>query len=166
MRSLVVRVQKILRRLLSITADLTLQNLFMSDSLRSAVIGESIKRILRFVGNDVVGDVHLGDWGSSDGAYYYGVKGKTAGTGFSFDESYEGDYPEEPPFTISELEEIYPFANAKSKEDEEYKEKARQATYELQNGNRGYLALWNHIINVSVTDLKKNYDNLNVSFEL
>jgi len=133
--------------------------------LRSAVIGESIKRILRFVGNDVVGDVHLGDWGLQMGLIITELKARQPELVY-FDESYEGDYPEEPPFTISELEEIYPFANAKSKEDEEYKEKARQATYELQNGNRGYLALWNHIINVSVTDLKKNYDNLNVSFEL
>ena len=83
-----------------------------------------------------------------------------------FDENYEGEYPKEAPFTISELEEIYPTASKKSKEDEAYKEAAMQATYELQHGRKGYQALLSHILNVSVTDLKKNYENLNVSFEL
>lgn len=133
--------------------------------LRSAVIGESIKRILKFLGNDTVGDVHLGDWGLQMGLIITELKERKPELVY-FDSNYEGEYPKEAPFTISELEEIYPCANAKSKEDEEFKEKARQATFELQNGNKGYYALWQHIINVSVTDLKKNYDNLNVEFEL
>ena len=83
-----------------------------------------------------------------------------------YDENYTGEYPKEAPFTISELEEIYPTASAKSKEDEAYKEAAMKATSELQAGRRGYQALLSHILNVSVTDLKKNYENLNVSFEL
>ena len=83
-----------------------------------------------------------------------------------FDESYSGEYPEEPPFTISELEEIYPAASARSKEDAEYKEKALTATFELQQGRSGYRALWKHIMTVSVADLKKNYSNLNVDFDL
>ena len=83
-----------------------------------------------------------------------------------FDESYEGDYPEEAPFTISELEEIYPAASARSKEDEAYREKALTATHELQQGRRGYMALWNHIMNVSVSDLKANYKKLDVEFDL
>ena len=83
-----------------------------------------------------------------------------------FDESFTGEYPKEAPFTIEELEEIYPSASAKSKEDENYKNEALQATAMLQSGNRGYMALWNHILSVSVADLKKNYDNLNVSFDL
>ena len=83
-----------------------------------------------------------------------------------FDPAFEGNYPKEAPFTIAELEEIYPTASAKSKEDERYKEKAMQATYELQHGNKGYRALWNHIIRVSVDDLKRNYKRLDVSFEL
>lgn len=83
-----------------------------------------------------------------------------------FDESYEGEYPEEAPFTISELEEIYPASSAKSKEDPEYKAKAMEATFKLQNGVRGYRALWKHILNVSVADLKKNYSSLNVEFDL
>ena len=83
-----------------------------------------------------------------------------------FDQDFTGEYPEEPPFTISELEEIYPAASAKSKEDEAYKEAAMQATFEMQNGRRGYRALLSHILNVSVTDLKRNYADLNVTFDL
>ena len=83
-----------------------------------------------------------------------------------FDESYEGDYPAEAPFTLAELEEIYPTASGKSKENEVYKEKALEATFKLQSGVRGYRALWNHIMAISVADLKKNYANLNVEFDL
>ncbi|MBO7710373.1 MAG: arginine--tRNA ligase [Lachnospiraceae bacterium] len=133
--------------------------------LRSAVIGESIKRILRFAGHDVIGDVHLGDWGLQMGLIITEVKHRNPDLPY-FDPSYDGEYPEEAPFTISELEEIYPAASSRSKEDEAYKAEAMQATYELQHGNRGYLALWNHILDVSITDLKKNYGNLNVEFDL
>ena len=133
--------------------------------LRSAVIGESIKRMTSYLGNDVVGDVHLGDWGLQMGLIIVELRLRKPDLVY-FDENYTGDYPEEPPFTISELEDIYPCANAKSKEDEAFKEEARQATFELQNGNKGYLAIWHHIINVSIKDLKKNYDNLDVHFEL
>lgn len=133
--------------------------------LRSAVIGESIKRMCAYVGNDVIGDVHLGDWGLQMGLIIVELKLRKPDLVY-FDAGFTGEYPEEAPFTISELEEIYPCANAKSKENEDFKEEARQATFELQNGNKGYLALWHHIINVSIADLKKNYDNLNVHFEL
>ena len=133
--------------------------------LRSAIIGESIKRIERFVGNEVIGDVHLGDWGLQMGLIITEVKHRNPELVY-FDESFTGEYPKEAPFTIEELEEIYPTASAKSKEDEDYKNEALQATALLQSGNRGYMALWNHILSVSVADLKKNYDNLNVSFDL
>ena len=133
--------------------------------LRSAVIGESVKRILRFMGHKTIGDVHLGDWGLQMGLIITEVKHRQPELPY-FDPSFEGDYPEEAPFTISELEEIYPFASGKSKEDPAYKEEAMQATYELQHGNRGYLALWNHILDVSIRDLKKNYNSLNVEFDL
>ena len=83
-----------------------------------------------------------------------------------YDADYEGEYPKEAPFTISELEEIYPAASKRSKEDEEYKARAMQATHELQQGRRGYQALLGHILNVSVTDLKQNYEKLHVSFDL
>lgn len=133
--------------------------------LRSAIIGESIKRIGRFVGHNMIGDVHLGDWGLQMGLIITELKLRQPELSY-FDESYDGDYPKEAPFTISELEEIYPTASKKSKEDEAYKEAAMQATYELQHGRRGYQALLSHILNVSVTDLKRNYENLNVSFDL
>ena len=133
--------------------------------LRSAIIGESIKRIGKFMGHNMIGDVHLGDWGLQMGLIITELKLRKPELCY-FDEDYEGEYPVEPPFTISELEEIYPTASGKSKEDAAYKEAAMQATYELQHGRRGYQALLSHILNVSVTDLKKNYANLNVSFEL
>lgn len=133
--------------------------------LRSAIIGESIKRIGKFAGHKVIGDVHLGDWGLQMGLIITELKLRQPDFVY-FDENFEGEYPKEAPFTISELEEIYPTASKKSKEDEAYKEAAMQATYELQNGRKGYQALLSHILNVSVTDLKKNYENLNVSFEL
>ena len=133
--------------------------------LRSAIIGESIKRIGKFAGHKVIGDVHLGDWGLQMGLIITELKLRQPDLVY-FDENFEGEYPKEAPFTISELEEIYPTASKKSKEDEAYKDAAMQATYELQNGRKGYQALLSHILNVSVTDLKKNYENLNVSFEL
>ena len=133
--------------------------------LRSAIIGESVKRICRFAGAEVVGDIHLGDWGLQMGLIIYELSLRKPDLPY-FDESFAGEYPEEAPFTISELEEIYPTASGKSKEDAAYKEKAMEATFELQNGRRGYRALWDHIMRISVADLKKNYDRLQVSFEL
>ena len=133
--------------------------------LRSAIIGESIKRIGKYMGHNMIGDVHLGDWGLQMGLVITELKLRKPELVY-FDEEYTGEYPAEAPFTIAELEEIYPTASGKSKVDEAYKETALQATNELQQGRRGYRALLDHILNVSVTDLKKNYDNLNVSFEL
>ena len=133
--------------------------------LRSAIIGESVKRIGKFMGHNVIGDVHLGDWGLQMGLIITELKLRRPELVY-FDDAYTGEYPEEAPFTISELEEIYPTASKKSTEDETYKEAAMQATFELQHGKRGYQALLKHILNVSVTDLKRNYANLNVSFEL
>ncbi|MBQ4537537.1 MAG: arginine--tRNA ligase [Lachnospiraceae bacterium] len=133
--------------------------------IRSAVIGESLKRICRYAGHEVIGDVHLGDWGLQMGLVITGLQDRQPDLVY-FDESYEGEYPAEAPFTISELEEIYPAASAKSKEDPEYKARAMEATFKLQSGVRGYRAIWKHILNVSVEDLKKNYGSLNVEFDL
>ena len=133
--------------------------------LRSAIIGESVKRISKFMGHNVIGDVHLGDWGLQLGLIITELKLRKPELVY-YDESFEGEDPEEAPFTISELEEIYPTASGKSKVDEEYKNAALKATHELQQGRRGYRALLQHILNVSVTDLKKNYANLNVTFDL
>lgn len=133
--------------------------------LRSAVIGESLKRILRFKGHEVIGDVHLGDWGYQMGLVITELRKRHPELPY-FDESFEGEYPDDAPFTINDLEEIYPYASAYAKEHEEYKEEALSATFELQNGRRGYRALWRHIMNVSIADLKKNYQNLHVTFDL
>ncbi len=133
--------------------------------LRPAIIGESIKRIARYAGHDVLGDIHLGDWGLQMGLIITELEERQPSLVY-FQEEYEGDYPAEAPFTISELEEIYPTASAKSKEDAAYKERAMEATFKLQSGIRGYQALWNHIMQVSVADLKKNYENLLVDFDL
>jgi arginyl-tRNA synthetase len=133
--------------------------------LRSAVIGESIKRILRYTGNKIIGDVHLGDWGLQMGLVITGLKEKKPDLCY-FDPDYTGAFPKEAPFTVSELEEIYPAASKKSKEDEGFKAAAMEATKLLQDGYKPYRALWHHILNVSVEDLKKNYNKLGVSFDL
>lgn len=133
--------------------------------LRSAIIGESVKRILRYAGHQVIGDAHLGDWGLQMGLIIEELKVRKPELVY-FDESYQGAYPEEAPFTISELEEIYPCASAKSKADETFAKKAHDATVRLQQGDRGYTAVWNHILRVSIDDLKKNYDKLDVHFDL
>ena len=133
--------------------------------LRSAVIGESIKRICRYVGHDVLGDVHLGDWGLQMGLVITGLQERQPDLVY-YDDNYEGEYPTEAPFTIAELEEIYPAASAKSKVDPEFKAKAMEATFKLQNGVRGYRALWKHIMNVSISDMKQIYNTLNVEFDL
>lgn len=133
--------------------------------LRSAIIGESIKRLSRYLGHNVIGDVHLGDWGLPMGLIITELKKRQPDLVY-FDDTYTGEYPLEAPFNITELEEIYPAATEYSKSNPEFKEEAKNAIYLLQNGNPGYFALWNHILAISVADLKKNYDNLNVSFDL
>lgn len=133
--------------------------------LRSAVIGEALKRLGRFVGNEMIGDVHLGDWGLQMGLIIEELRNRKPNLVY-FQEDFTGAYPDEPPFTITELEEIYPSASAKSKIDEDFKERAAKATLDLQNGYSPYVAIWEHIMDVSKADLKKNYDNLNVEFDL
>lgn len=133
--------------------------------LRPAIIGESIKRIARFLGHNVIGDVHLGDWGLPIGMVISEVKRRHPNLSY-FDDSFMGEYPIKAPFTIDELEEIYPAASAFAKSNEEAMEEAQRVIVELQKCRRGYYALWKHIVNVSVADLKKNYGNLNVEFDL
>ena len=132
--------------------------------LRAAIIGESVKRICRYLGNKVIGDVHLGDWGLQMGLIITELRERKGDLPY-FDDSFDGEYPQEPPFTLSELEEIYPAASAKSKEDEAFKEAALEATRQLQKGNRGYRALWDHIMGLSLPDLKRNYKDLSVDFD-
>ena len=131
--------------------------------LRPAIIGESLKRLYKYLGYNAIGDVHLGDWGLQMGLIIAELSERQPELPY-FDPDFTGEYPKEAPFTVSDLEEIYPTASAK-KADPEFSHKAHQATLELQQGRRGYRALWQHIMNVSVADLKKNYDNLDVHFE-
>lgn len=131
--------------------------------LRPAIIGESLKRLYQYLGYNAIGDVHLGDWGLQMGLIIAELSERQPDLPY-FDPDFQGQYPTEAPFTVSDLEEIYPTASSK-KSDPEFSHKAHQATLELQQGRRGYRALWQHIMNVSVADLKKNYDNLDVHFE-
>ena len=133
--------------------------------LRSAIIGESIKRMKRFMGDQVIGDIHLGDWGLQMGLIIEELRDRQPELIY-FKEGYTGEYPKEPPFTLSELEEIYPAASAKSKEDEEFKERAHRAILRIQNSDPAFMALWKHIMSVSLPDLRRNYENLNVSFDV
>ena len=132
--------------------------------LRSAIIGESIKRLYRFFGYNAIGDIHLGDWGLQMGLIITELQERQPDLCY-FDPNYTGEYPAEPPFTISELEEIYPAASAKKKVDEVFAEKAHTATFELQSGRRGYRAIWQHIMKLSVADMTRIYNNLDVHFE-
>jgi len=131
--------------------------------LRPAIIGESLKRLHKFMGYNTIGDIHLGDWGLQMGLIIAELHERQPNLPY-FDKTYTGEYPTESPFTLSELEEIYPTASAK-KSDPAFAEKAHTATYELQQGRRGYRAIWNHIMGVSLPDLKRVYANLNVDFE-
>ncbi len=133
--------------------------------LRSAVIGESVKRMGNYLGYHMVGDVHLGDWGLQMGLIIEELRDRKPELVY-FDESYTGEYPAEPPFTIGELEDIYPTASGKSKVDEVFRERAQTATFKLQNGYAPFTAIWKHIMNVSLADLKRNYGNLDVHFDL
>ncbi len=131
--------------------------------LRPAIIGETLKRLHKFMGYNTIGDVHLGDWGLQMGLIIAELQERQPELPY-FDPAFTGEYPETAPFTVDELEEIYPTASGKKK-DPEFSHKAHVATFELQQGRRGYRALWQHILNVSVADLKKNYDNLDVHYE-
>lgn len=133
--------------------------------LRPAIIGEAIKRTFRFLGHKVIGDVHLGDWGLQMGMIIIEVERLYPDLPY-FDENYTGEYPVEPPFTFEELEEIYPKASARCKEDSVYNEKAKKATFDLQHGRPGYYALWRHFVDLSVADIKGIYDRLDVEFDL
>ena len=133
--------------------------------LRSAIIGESIKRLGAYFGNEMIGDVHLGDWGLQMGLIIEQLKCDKPDLVY-FDENYNSQYPKEAPFSLEELEEIYPKASARSKEDKEFRDKSQENTLKLQSGYAPYIAIWEHIMRISKADLKKNYDNLDVHFEL
>ena len=132
--------------------------------LRPAIIGEALKRLHKFLGFDTIGDIHLGDWGLQMGLIIAELQVRQPELCY-FDPDYTGEYPAEAPFTLSELEEIYPTASAKKKDDPVFAEKAHIATFELQQGRAGYRAIWNHIMRISLADLHRIYDALDVHFE-
>lgn len=132
--------------------------------LRSGIIGQCLKNLFAFCGDKVTGDVHLGDWGTQMGMMIYALSQSNPELPY-FDETFTGPYPSESPVTLDDLQEMYPTISAQCKEDEAVAAKARQATYELQQGRPGYRALWQHFVDVSIEDMKKHYGTLGVSFE-
>lgn len=133
--------------------------------LRSSNIGEALKRLAHLVGNEVIGDVHLGDIGRQSGMVIYGIREKFPELVY-FDDTYTGEYPKESPVTNDDLEKIYPEISLRAKEDEKVMEEVRNITAELDRGNKGYNSLWNHIKKVSIDNIKKTLNKINVSFEL
>lgn len=133
--------------------------------LRSANIGEALKRLAVSLGNEAIADAHLGDWGRPIGLVMLEIKKRNPELPY-FDESFEGEYPEVSPVTNDDLMELYPYASNKAKEDESYMEEARVITAKFQDGDKGLMALWHHIMNVSKTDIKRIYDRLNTTFEV
>lgn len=132
--------------------------------LRSANIGQALNNLCKVVGCTTISDIHLGDWGRPMGMVIEEIRTRYPDLAY-FKEDYNG---EEVDFEITnnDLLELYPIATEKAKNDEEIMERARKITYELQNKHKGYYALWKKIVNVSVSDIKKNYKDLNVDFDL
>ena len=131
--------------------------------LRPAIIGEALKRLHNFFGYNTIGDIHLGDWGLQMGLIIAELQERQPDLPY-FDEAFTGEYPIDAPFTLTDLEEIYPTASSK-KSDPVFAEKAHTATFQLQQGRRGYRAIWQHIMNISLPDLKRIYDTLDVHYE-
>lgn len=132
--------------------------------LRSSVIGQSLKDLLRFMGHTVLGDIHMGDWGTQMGMLIIAIQEKWPDLPY-FNPDFKSDYPPLSPVTLQDLDIIYPDISGRCKEDKELAEKARLATFELQSGRPGYRALWQHFVNISVTDIKTDLDILGVNFE-
>lgn len=133
--------------------------------LRATIIGDSLKRLFRFRGDQVWGDAHFGDWGFQMGLLIATLSIEHPELPY-FDENFDGEYPKESPVTLADLERIYPEAAAKAKTDETYRNIARRATAELQAGRAGYRALWQHFVNVSREALKREFSALGVEFDL
>lgn len=133
--------------------------------LRPTIIGDSIKRLFRLRGDDVLGDIHMGDWGLQMGMLIAEIERRHPDLPY-FEEDYSGPFPEDAPVDMDDLGEIYPAASARSKDDPEFRETARRATKELQEGRPGYRALWQHIVDISIEALKEDFDRLGVTFDL
>jgi arginyl-tRNA synthetase len=132
--------------------------------LRAAVIGECIKRLFHFLGHTTIGDIHMGDWGMPVGQLIVELQDRQPGLVY-FDPEFDGVYPLESPVDLEDLSEMYPVITKRSAEDPAVAERARQATFDLQNGRQGYLALWKHFRDVSVAELEKDFAQLDVTFD-
>jgi arginyl-tRNA synthetase len=133
--------------------------------IRSTVIGDCLQRLYRFCGDEVISDIHLGDWGTQMGMLIEAIKKKMPEADY-FDEHFEGSYPDSSPVTVDELAALYPQAAALCKADEAEMQKARTSTLELQKKKRGFVALWTHFFNISIESLKKDFNELGVRFNL
>jgi arginyl-tRNA synthetase len=133
--------------------------------LRAAVIGESIKRLFRFLGHSTIGDIHMGDWGMPIGQLIIELEDRQPHLVY-FDPDHEGPYPGEPPVTLDDLSEMYPVITQRCADDPRVAERARQATFDLQNGRPGYLALWRHFHDVSVAEQRRDFRDLGVEFDV
>ena len=134
--------------------------------LRSANIGEALKRLANLIGYEALGDAHLGDFGRPLGLVIKEIKEMYPDLPY-FNPNYKGDYSEvELPITNADLERIYPLASIKAKEDEDYLEEAREITLRFQKYERGYYDLLKRIVEISKEDIKQTYKELNVEFEI
>ncbi|QIV95778.1 arginyl-tRNA synthetase [Allofrancisella inopinata] len=133
--------------------------------IRSALLGDALQRLYRFCGDEVISDVHLGDWGTQMGMLIEEIKLLSPELVY-FDKEYTGEYPKKSPVTVVELAQIYPQASKRCKSDMSEMEKARQATFELQQGRRGYVALWKHFVRVSIEAVKRDFQELDINFDL
>ena len=133
--------------------------------LRSAIIGDALKRLFRVLGHEVVGDIHLGDWGMPIGQLIVALELRRPDLPY-FDPEYTGPYPDEPPVDIDELSELYPWIVRRCRDDAELADRARRATLELQRGREGYVALWRHFLTVSLAAQRRDFDALGIDFDL
>ncbi|MEE8486133.1 MAG: arginine--tRNA ligase [Acidimicrobiia bacterium] len=137
--------------------------------LRSAVIGESLKRIFKFLGYKTIGDIHMGDWGLPVGQLIVELEDRDPGLVYfdpEYDVAADGPYPTESPVTLDDLSEMYPVITQRCADDPEVAERARRATFDLQNGRAGYLAVWKHFHDVSVSGQRKDFAALDVEFDV
>ncbi|MHA1540718.1 MAG: arginine--tRNA ligase [Alphaproteobacteria bacterium] len=133
--------------------------------LRASVIGESVKRIVRFAGNKTIGDAHFGDWGLQMGLVFAEIERRDIAPVY-FDKNYNGEYPKSSPVNMTELADIYPSASKRSKKDEDFKKKAQDYTVRLQTKDKGFMELWTHCHDVSLDSIKKSYSLLGINFDL
>ncbi len=133
--------------------------------LRSPIIGDALVKLFRFRGDHVIGDNHLGDWGSPMGMLIVELRRRKPELPY-FDASFGGPFPKESPVTMQDLEEMYPLAAKRFKEDEQEKAEVLRATDELQKGTRpGYRALWQHFVDVTRRELERDFGRLGITFD-